>query len=153
MQKRLSTFMLPAVIAVFSAAPASAQVRVGLEFGPVIIRIAPEAPPPPRVEYRMARPSRSYVWIDGYWDRRDDRWAWAPGRWEEPAQEGSYWVRPQYQREGEAYRYEPGRWSHQRMEEGEDYSRWHKEHGNGRYKKDKKDKKDKHDKHGRDRDD
>ncbi len=153
MPRHLSIFLLPALLAVVSATPASAQIRVGLDVGPVIIRIAPEAPPPPRVEYRMVRPSRRHIWIAGYWDRRDDRWDWAPGRWEEPSRRGSTWVRPQYRREGEAYRYEPGRWSYQRMEEGEDYSRWHKEHGNGRYKHYKKDKHDKHDKHGRDRND
>lgn len=132
MQKRLATLALPAILAVFSSVPASAQIRVGVDLGAVRIRIAPEAPPPPRVEVRMARPSRAHVWIGGYWDRQDDRWAWAPGRWEEPSQRGSRWIRPQYRREGEAYRYEPGRWSHQRMEEGEDYSRWRREHDRGR---------------------
>ena len=131
MQKRLATLIMPAVLAVFSYSPATAQIRVGVYLGPVRIRIAPEAPPPPRVEVIMERPSRDYMWIPGYWDRQDDRWAWAPGRWEEPEQRGSVWIRPQYRREYGAYRYEPGRWSHQRMEEGEDYSRWRNEHGRG----------------------
>lgn len=131
MQKKLAALVLPAMLAVFSYAPASAQVRVGVELGAVRIRIAPEAPPPPRVEMRMSRPSRNHMWIQGYWDRQDDRWAWAPGHREEPSQRGSRWIRPQYRRESGAYRYEPGRWSHQRMEEGEDYSRWRDEHGRG----------------------
>ncbi len=130
MQRHLARLVLPAALMAVGWVPASAQIRVGLDFGAVRIRIAPEAPPPPQVEVRMSRPSGNYVWINGYWDRQDDRWAWAPGRWEEPVR-GSSWVRPQYRHEGEAYRYEPGHWSHQRMEEGEDYSRWRQEHGRG----------------------
>lgn len=130
MQKPLARLVLPAALMALGWVPATAQIRIGLDLGAVRIRIAPEAPPPPRMEVRMERPSRSHVWINGYWDRQDDRWAWAPGRWEEPPRDSS-WVRPQYRREGEAYRYEPGHWSHQRMEEGEDYTRWHKEHGRG----------------------
>ncbi len=131
MQKKLAGLVLPAALAVFSCAPAFAQIRIGVDLGAVRIRIAPEAPPPPRMEVRMARPSRNHMWIQGYWDRQDDRWAWAPGRWERPEQRGASWVRPQYRPEGGAYRYEPGHWSHQRMEEGEDYSRWRQERGQG----------------------
>src|SRR5512140_173581 len=128
MHTKLARWVIPA-LTVFCCAPASAQIRLGVNLGDIRIRIAPEAPPPPRVERRTARPSHHHVWIAGYWDRRDDRWDWSPGRWEEPTQRGSSWVRPQYRRESGAYRYEPGHWSHQRMVEGEDYSRWHQEHG------------------------
>ncbi len=131
MQKNLATLVMPAVLAVFSCAPAFAQVRVGLDLGAVRIRIAPEAPPRPRWERRTTCPGPNYIWIAGYWDRQGDQWGWAPGRWEEPSQRGSTWIRPQYRREGRAYRYEPGRWSHQRMEEGDDYSHWRAEHGRG----------------------
>lgn len=131
MQKSLARLVIPAMLAVLMCAPAFAQVRIGVDLGPVRIRIAPEAPPRPRWERRSHQPSRSHVWIQGYWDRQGDQWAWAPGRWEEPSQRGSRWVRPRYVREGRYYRYEPGRWSHQRMEEGEDYSNWRKERGRG----------------------
>ena len=134
MNHRLARLVMPAALAVFSCAPSFAQIRIGVDFGAVRIRIAPEAPPPPRVEYRMERPGRNHIWIAGYWDRQDDRWAWAPGRWEVPSQRGSRWIRPQYRQEAGAYRYEPGRWSHQRLEEGEDYTRWQKEHGRGQGK-------------------
>ena len=131
MEKRLARMVLPAVLAAMSCVPAFAQIRVGVDLGAVKIRIAPDAPPPLRHETRSFRPSRNHVWIAGYWDRQGDRWDWAPGRWEEPSQRGSRWVKPQYRREGGAYRYEPAHWSHQKMEEGEDYSRWHNEHGHG----------------------
>jgi len=131
MSTALKRWIAPAVFVLMSCVPSPAQISVGVDFGPVRIRIAPEAPPPPRMERRAARPSRDHVWIKGYWDRQDDRWAWAPGRWEVPTQSGSRWISPQYRPEGGAYRYEPGHWSHQRMEEGEDYSHWRKEHGRG----------------------
>jgi hypothetical protein len=134
MQTRLARLVLPAVFAALSCAPAFAQIRVGVDLGAVQIRIAPDAPPPLRREVRSARPGGSYVWIAGYWDREGDRWAWSPGRWEEPSQRGASWVKPQYQKERGAYRYEPGHWSHQKMVEGEDYTRWHKEHGHGQDK-------------------
>jgi hypothetical protein len=146
MQKNFLKLALPAVLAIVAGAPAFAQIRLGLDLGPVRIRISPEAPPPPRTEIRLSRPSRSHVWIGGYWDRQDDRWAWAPGRWEAPGQRGSRWIKPRYQREGGAYRYEPGHWSNQRMEEGDDYSRWRNERGRGNGKQKGNDR-------GRDRDD
>jgi WXXGXW repeat (2 copies) len=129
MQKNLAKLLFPAVLVVFSCAPAFAQVRVGVDLGAIRIRIAPDAPPPLRVENRPPRPSRNHIWIGGSWDRQNDQWAWAPGRWEEPAQRGSSWVKPQYRKDSGAYRYEPGHWSHQKLEEGDDYTRWHKEHG------------------------
>jgi len=152
MPQRFARLLFPAALALLSCAPAYAQIRIGVDLGDIRIRIAPEPPPPPRVEVIMVRPSRHHVWIQGYWDRRDDRWAWAPGRWEQPSQRGSSWIRPQYRREGGAYRYEPGHWSHQRMEEGEDYSRWRKEHGRGHGKGHDKGRGRGHDK-DRDRDD
>lgn len=94
MQKTLAKLAIPVVLAAFSCAPAFAQVRVGADLGPVRIHIASEAPPRPRVEVRSARPSRNHVWIGGYWDRQGDQWAWAPGRWEEPSQRGSHWIKP-----------------------------------------------------------
>jgi len=131
MKNRFSILVIPAALVLFSGTPASAQVRIGLDFGAVQVRISPDAPPRPRWEQQPHRPGPNHVWIQGYWDRRGNQWAWAPGRWEEPAQRDSYWIRPQYRNEGGAYRYEPGRWSHQRMEEGEDYNRWHNEQGQG----------------------
>ena len=128
MTNRFARLALPAVFAALCCLPAVAQIRLGVDLGAVRIRIAPDAPPPLRVEARPHRPSRNHVWIGGYWDRQDDRWAWAPGRWEEPAERTHHWIKPRYQREGGAYRYEPGHWSHQKLEEGDDYRRFREEH-------------------------
>lgn len=129
MQTTMARLLLPAVLAALSSAPATAQIRIAVELPSIHIRIAPDAPPPPQVEVRMHRPSRNHLWIAGYWDRHGDRWAWEPGRWERPTRRGSRWVPARYPREGGAYRYEPGHWSHQKMIEGDDYTRWHREHG------------------------
>jgi len=132
MAHRWTRWTLPAALVALCWSPAPAQIRLGVDLGAVHIRIAPDAPPPMRVETRPRRPGRNVVWIGGAWDRHEDRWAWTPGRWEVPARRGSIWVRSQYRREGRAYRYEPGHWSHQRLEPGEDYTRWQKEHGRRR---------------------
>lgn len=129
MKMYLAKLVLPTALLAFAAAPASAQIRVGVDLGSVSIRMAQDGPPPLREEIRTERPGRgTHVWIDGYWDRQDDRWAWAPGHWEEPERPGSSWVKPQYRKERGATRYEPGHWSHRKLVEGDDYSRWHKEH-------------------------
>ena len=52
-----------------------------------------EEPPPPRVTYVQARPG--FIWVEGRWNRRGNRWVWGEGRWE---------------RERVGYRYAPGRW-------------------------------------------
>jgi hypothetical protein len=116
--------------AVLVAIPASAQVRA--EFGPVHIRIATEAPPRARYERRTARPHHDAVWIRGYWDRQDDRWAWVSGRWEQRSEPRARWINARYRREGPAWRYEPAHWSHQQVVEGEDYQRWREEHRSDR---------------------
>ncbi|HEX7552079.1 MAG TPA: hypothetical protein VF378_00875, partial [Geothrix sp.] len=78
MPNQLVRWVLPAALAAFTFVPASAQVRAGVNLPGLHIRVSPDAPPRPRVEVRPARPGRNHVWIGGYWDRQDDRWAWAP---------------------------------------------------------------------------
>jgi hypothetical protein len=116
-------------LAALVAIPASAQVRA--DVGPLHIRIATDAPPRVRYERRTVRPNRNAVWIKGYWDRQDDRWAWTSGRWEQPSDRGVRWVNARYQREGSAWRYEPAHWSNQQVVEGEDYQRWKTERHHG----------------------
>ncbi len=66
-------------------------------------------PPPPLVDERMPSPTRSAVWVNGYWHWMGVRYAWIPGHWEEPPP-GARWAAPRYSvREG-AYTYEPGTW-------------------------------------------
>ncbi len=71
--------------------------------------------------------NRDDVWINGYWDRRGDRWEWSTGRWERPVSRNTRWVNPRYRREGNRWRYDPGHWSNQQLSEGEDYQQWRRE--------------------------
>jgi hypothetical protein len=138
MYRRVLKSMVLASVAVLVAIPASAQVRADL--GPFHIRIAADPPPRVRFEARTARPHRDAVWIKGYWDRQDDRWAWSSGRWEQPVAPRARWIRarykregcPWYRRQGCGWRYEPAHWSNQQLVEGEDYQRWRSERRSGR---------------------
>ncbi len=130
MLTRVLKSMVLASLALLTALPASAQIRADL--GPLHIRIATEAPPAVRYERRGPRPNRDSVWVNGYWDRQDDRWDWVAGRWDRPSDRHARWVRPKYAREGRAWRYEPGHWSNQHLDEGDDYRRWRDEHRSDR---------------------
>jgi hypothetical protein len=112
-------------LAAFIAAPALAQISA--DIGGLHIRIASDAPPGARHEQRPPRLHQDDVWINGYWDRRGDRWEWSTGRWERPVNRQTRWVNPRYTREGNHYRYDPGHWSNQRLSEGEDYQQWRRE--------------------------
>jgi hypothetical protein len=138
MYRRVLRSMVVTSLAALVAIPASAQVRADL--GPLHIRIATDAPPRVRYERRTPRPHSDAIWIKGYWDREDDRWAWIPGRWERPNDGRARWIDARYTREGCpwyrrrdcAWRYEPAHWSYQQVVEGEDYQRWRNEHRSGR---------------------
>ena len=92
------------------------------------IRIGRQAPPRPRFERRMVRPSRDAVWVSGSWDWQGDTWVWIPGRWVVPEVRRARWIPARYVREYGGWRYVPGHWSNQRVIEGEDYRRWREEH-------------------------
>src|ERR1041384_6147753 len=105
MYKRIFKSLALAAFGLLLAVPASADIRATL--GELRIRIANDAPPRPRWERRSERPDRDSVWINGYWDRQDDRWEWIGGRWEQPRDRHTRWVKARYQHEHNAWRYEP----------------------------------------------
>lgn len=120
---RLSmTTLLLASFAVFPAIPATAQIRA--DIGGLHIRIVNDHPPRARYERRTRRPDRQSIWINGYWDRRGDRWDWTPGRWERRRAANARWIAPRYVRENRVLLYEPGHWSNERLVEGDDYRAW-----------------------------
>jgi len=55
-------------------------------------------------------PAPGYVWVDGFWDRRDGRWAWAQGYWARPPRQHAHWERPRWERHGNGWRFHQGRW-------------------------------------------
>ena len=60
---------------------------------PVAVVEVEEEPPPPRATVVEIRPG--FVFIQGRWDRRGNRWAWRDGYWE---------------RERAGYQWDEGRW-------------------------------------------
>ena len=96
MYKRVLKTLVLTSLAIAVASPSFAQVRVNL--GPVHIRIANDAPPRARYERRTPRPDRDSVWINGYWDRQGDQWAWSSGRWERPHDRRTRWIRLRHTR-------------------------------------------------------
>ena len=72
-------------------------------------RIGP--PPPPRYGIVGVAPGPGYVWADGYWDLRGNRWTWSSGRWVRPPRRGSHWVPNEWHRDNRGrYRMQRGHW-------------------------------------------
>ena len=70
-------------------------------------------PPPPRpVEVGAVgyAPGPGYVWIDGFYDLRGDRWEWRRGYWDRPPHPRAVWSRPYWERHGHGYRFHRGYW-------------------------------------------
>ena len=132
MNRNIFKLLLPLALVVLAATPAAAQVRVGVNFGPLEVRMISDAPPPMRYERRTLSPGDGYIWVGGNWDRDGDRWAWREGRWDQPPQRGARWIQPRNRRDGRDFRHEPGHWSNERVSEGDSYHEWKKEHKHGR---------------------
>ena len=75
------------------------QVSIGIRIGP---------PPAPReVRSRPRNPGPGYMWVDGYWYPRNDRYVWHSGYYTRPPYEGAQWVGPRY----EGQEFHEGYWS------------------------------------------
>jgi hypothetical protein len=55
----------------------------------IVVRIAP---PRMVIQKRDHRPGRGYVWVRGYHNYDGQRYAWVPGRWEQPPRPRAHWV-------------------------------------------------------------
>ncbi len=55
-----------------------------------------KAPPAPRREVVIARPSQGHVWVAGHyvWRPANSRYVWVDGRWSKPPRRGAVWVAP-----------------------------------------------------------
>jgi hypothetical protein len=69
------------------------------------VGVAYGEPPPPPAYYYTPRERAGYVWVDGTWDWRYDRWAWRPGYWI-TARPGFLWIQGRWS--GRAWH--PGYW-------------------------------------------
>ncbi len=72
-----------------------------------------EPPPTPSMPSEIIpnRPSADAVWVGGYWIyNSNDRYEWAPGRWEIPPPRCRSFVPPHWARQGNGYVYMHGYW-------------------------------------------
>ena len=75
---------------------------------PATLVIVEERPPAPRREVRPVV-GVGFIWIDGRWDRRDDRWTWRTGRIER-ARSGHRWHPGRWQARGRGHVWIEGSW-------------------------------------------
>ena len=68
------------------------------------------APPPPRREVVVVRPSPRHVWVEGYWAWRGGRHVWVNGRWELPPHNRTVWVQPRWEHRNGNYVFIEGFW-------------------------------------------
>ena len=88
--KLLTLVLAPVAFLILAAAPAAAQVSVGITIGP---------PPPPRVmRARPVAPGPDFFWVDGYWYPVGHHWKWHPGYWTRAPYAGARWMAPRYER-------------------------------------------------------
>ncbi|CAN7233308.1 YXWGXW repeat-containing protein [Caballeronia sp. LjRoot34] len=74
-----------------------------------VIIVAPNAPPPVRVE--SVPPARvGYVWDNGHWRWEHGRYVWNQGHWQ-VERVGYHWVPGHWIARGGAWRWMPGHWA------------------------------------------
>lgn len=89
-----------AVISIFVDAPLEQPEPVAIGW----------APPPMLVEELPPPPNRDAVWTGGYWTWQGD-WVWCAGRWMIPPRPQYVWVQPYYEHRDERVIFLPGYWS------------------------------------------
>ena len=78
-----------------------------VEPAPVATVEVDEEPPPPQTVVVETRPG--YIWIEGRYERRGNRWVWANGRYERE-RSGSVWEQGRWERRGNRHVWVEGRW-------------------------------------------
>ena len=89
-----------AVISIFVDAPLEEPEPVAIGW----------APPPMLVEELPPPPNQDAVWTGGYWTWQGD-WVWCAGRWMMPPRPQYVWVQPYYEHRDERVIFLPGYWS------------------------------------------
>lgn len=102
--KKLSSFLFVAII---GSVATGCVVRGGVVAEPVAVVEVEEAPPPPRTVVVETRPG--FVWIEGRWIYRGNRYVWSDGRWERE-RGGHVWVQGRWEQRGRRHVWVEGRW-------------------------------------------
>jgi len=71
------------------------------------------APPPLKMEIRVAKPGPNYVWIVGHWKWGRGKYMWVPGHWVK-ARRGFAWVPGHWEKRGRHWVWISGRWRKKR---------------------------------------
>ena len=87
-------------------------------FSQIQIYIGPP-PPPVRYEVRPVMPAEDFVWVDGYWGTRGNRYVWVPG---------AYWTHPHYDHYQQGWQVHEGHWD---REDHRDHHDDHHDHEHG----------------------
>ncbi|MGN6528184.1 MAG: hypothetical protein ACTHL8_17480 [Burkholderiaceae bacterium] len=94
------SYDLGAVVSIFVDPPLEEPAPVAIAW----------APPPMLVEVPPPQPDPVAVWTGGYWTWQGD-WVWCAGRWVEPPRENYVWVQPYYEHRDDRVIFIPGYWS------------------------------------------
>jgi DNA segregation ATPase FtsK/SpoIIIE-like protein len=96
---------LGAVVSVFVDPPLEEPAPVAIAWAPPPMLV--EVPPPP--------PDPFAVWTGGYWTWQGD-WVWCAGRWVDPPRPNYVWVQPYYEHRDDRVIFIPGYWSSPEVE-------------------------------------
>jgi hypothetical protein len=78
----------------------------------LITQAPPVAPQTTVVTTRPARPGDNFVWVEGYWTWRNDRYEWVNGGWQQRPHSGAEWVAPRWERRSDGnYTFYEGYWN------------------------------------------
>lgn len=67
-------------------------------------------PPPARYGVQGYAPGPGYIWTDGVYLYRSNRYDWSPGRWARPPRPHAQWVPGEWNRDHRGYRLRRGHW-------------------------------------------
>lgn len=77
----------------------------------LITQAPPTAPQTTVVATRPSRPGDDYVWVEGYWAWRNERYEWVESHWQQPPRSNAVWVAPRWERRSDGkYTFYEGYW-------------------------------------------
>jgi WXXGXW repeat (2 copies) len=110
MKNTLGSLLLAALLLPACMVHGSGSAHVS---GPVAVIEVEEAPPPPPSHAVVVVEQRpGFVWVEGRYHRRGNRWDWHNGHWERQ-RSGHVWVQGRWERRNNRHVWVDGRWQGQ----------------------------------------